>query len=168
MNTYKEVQRFDQWWLRLLLILILSIAVSPLIMDWDTLKLSRFEIASVILSILVILGLFLSFWYIFRLETKIDDNGITYRFFPFHIKSRFKAWKEIKSATVRKYNPIREYGGWGYRISFTKRKALTTKGNKGVQLYFNDGNELLIGTQFPEKIKEALDSYNIPVKSTLT
>ncbi|WP_442844752.1 hypothetical protein [Leeuwenhoekiella sp. H156] len=168
MNTYKEVQRFDQWWLRLLLVVILAIAISPLILDWDTLKLSRFEIASVILSILVILGLFLGFWYVFKLETSIDSKGITYRFFPFHIKSRFKSWEEIKSATVRKYNPIREYGGWGYRISFTKRKALNTKGNKGVQLYFKDGNELLLGTQHPEKIKEILDYYKIPVNSTLS
>ena len=130
MKTFKEIQRFDQWWLRLLLVVILAIAVSPLVLDWDNLKFSKFEIASVILSILVILGLFLGFWYIFKLETTIDEKGITYRFVPFHIKSRFKAWSEIKSAKIRKYNPIREYGGWGYRISFTKRKALTTKGRK--------------------------------------
>ncbi|MEH6659892.1 hypothetical protein [Leeuwenhoekiella marinoflava] len=162
MKSFNEVQRFDQWWLRLLLVVILAIAVSPLIMDWDTLKLSRFEIASVILSIFVILSLFLGFWYIFKLETTINEKGITYRFVPFHIKSRFKSWKEIKSATIRKYNPIREYGGWGYRISFTKRKALTTKGNRGIQLIFNDGNELLLGTQQPEKIAELFKQYNIP------
>ena len=167
MKTYKEIQRFDQWWLRLLLIIILCIAISPLVMDYDTLILSKFEIASVVLSILVILGLFLGFWYIFKLETSIDEEGITYRFVPFHIKSRFKSWKEIKSATIRKYNPIREYGGWGYRISFTKRKALNTKGNKGVQLIFSDGNELLIGTQHPEKIQAILDYYNIPVNSSV-
>jgi len=165
MKSFNEVQRFDQWWLRLLLVIILAIAVSPLIMDWDTLKLSRFEIASVILSILVILGLFLGFWYIFKLETTINEKGITYRFVPFHIKSRFKSWKEIKSATIRKYNPIREYGGWGYRISFTKRKALTTKGNRGIQLIFNDGNELLLGTQQPEKIMELFKQYNIPLNN---
>jgi len=165
MKSFNEVQRFDQWWLRLLLVIILAIAVSPLIMDWDTLKLSRFEVASVILSILVILGLFLGFWYIFKLETTINEKGITYRFVPFHIKSRFKSWKEIKSATIRKYNPIREYGGWGYRISFTKRKALTTKGNRGIQLIFNDGNELLLGTQQPEKIMEFFKKYNIPLKN---
>lgn len=165
MKSFNEVQRFDQWWLRLLLVIILAIAVSPLIMDWDTLKLSRFEIASVILSILVILGLFLGFWYIFKLETTINEKGITYRFVPFHIKSRFKSWKEIKSATIRKYNPIREYGGWGYRISFTKRKALTTKGNRGIQLIFNDGNELLLGTQQPEKIMELFKQYNFPLNN---
>ncbi|HAX16006.1 MAG TPA: hypothetical protein DIV44_04265 [Leeuwenhoekiella sp.] len=160
MKTFKEIQRFDQWWLRLLLVVILAIAVSPLVLDWDNLKFSKFEIASVILSILVILGLFLGFWYIFKLETTIDEKGITYRFVPFHIKSRFKAWSEIKSAKIRKYNPIREYGGWGYRISFTKRKALTTKGRKGLQLIFNDGNELLLGTQYPEKIEALLMHYS--------
>ena len=160
---FKEIQRFDQWWLRLLLIVILCIAISPLVMDYDTLILSRFELASVILSILVILGLFIGFWYIFKLETTIDETGVTYRFVPFHIKSRFRSWAERKSATVRKYNPIREYGGWGYRISFTKRKALTTKGNRGIQLVFQDGNELLLGTQHPDKIIAILKQYNIPI-----
>ncbi|WP_405325823.1 hypothetical protein [Leeuwenhoekiella sp. LLG6367-2.1] len=160
---FKEIQRFDQWWLRLLLIVILCIAISPLVMDYDTLILSRFELASVILSILVILGLFIGFWYIFKLETTFDETGVTYRFVPFHIKSRFRSWAEIKSATVRKYNPIREYGGWGYRISFTKRKALTTKGNRGIQLVFQDGNELLLGTQHPDKIIAILKQYNIPI-----
>ncbi|EAQ48005.1 hypothetical protein [Leeuwenhoekiella blandensis] len=161
MKTFKEIQRFDQWWLRLLLVVILAIAVSPIVLEWDTLDLSRYELASVILSILVVLALFLGFWYIFKLETTIDEKGITYRFVPFHIKSRFKSWQEIKSASIRKYHPIREYGGWGYRISFTKRKALTTKGKKGLQLVFQDGNELLLGTQHPEKIAQLLKHYNI-------
>ena len=161
MKTFKEIQRFDQWWLRLLLVVILAIAVSPIVMEWDTLDLSRYELASVILSILVVLALFLGFWYIFKLETTIDEKGITYRFVPFHIKSRFKSWQEKKSASIRKYHPIREYGGWGYRISFTKRKALTTKGKKGLQLVFQDGNELLLGTQHPEKIAQLLKHYNI-------
>ena len=161
MKTFKEIQRFDQWWLRLLLVVILAIAVSPIVMEWDTLDLSRYELASVVLSILVVLALFLGFWYIFKLETTIDEKGITYRFVPFHIKSRFKSRQEIKSASIRKYHPIREYGGWGYRISFTKRKALTTKGKKGLQLVFQDGNELLLGTQHPEKIAQLLKHYNI-------
>ena len=161
MKTFKEIQRFDQWWLRLLLVVILAIAVSPIVMEWDTLDLSRYELASVVLSILVVLALLLGFWYIFKLETTIDEKGITYRFVPFHIKSRFKSWQEIKSASIRKYNPIREYGGWGYRISFTKRKALTTKGKKGLQLVFQDGNELFLGTQHPEKIAQLLKHYNI-------
>ena len=161
MKTFKEIQRFDQWWLRLLLVVILAIEVSPIVLEWDTLDLSRYELASVILSILVVLALFLGFWYIFKLENNIDEKVITYRFVPFHYKSIFKSWQEIKSASIRKYHPIREYGGWGYRISFTKRKALTTKGKKGLQLVFQDGNELLLGTQHPEKIAQLLKHYNI-------
>ena len=70
MKTFKEIQRFDQWWLRLLLVVILAIAVSPIVLEWDTLDLSRYELASVVLSILVVLALFLGFWYIFKLETR--------------------------------------------------------------------------------------------------
>lgn len=159
MKVYKETQRFDQWWMRILLVIVLAFAVSPLVFQYDTLINSNVELMSVIVSILVLLAVFISFWFLFKLQTRIDERGITYRFFPFQRKERFKSWSEIESITIRKFNPIKEYGGWGYRISFTKKKALTIKGNKGIQIIFKNGNELLLGTQYPEKVEQFIKTY---------
>lgn len=88
-----------------------------------------------------------------RLETRIDHEGIHYRFLPFIPSWRKRLWPEIDSVSVRKYKPILEYGGWGIRISILgKGWALNVSGNKGLQLKKKRGGSLLIGTSRPEEL----------------
>ncbi len=67
--------------------------------------------------ILTLSGILVSvaFIFFFKLTTRIDEKGIHYQFFPFHFKLKKIAWSEITSATVRTYDPIGEYGGWGLK-----------------------------------------------------
>jgi hypothetical protein len=82
-----------------------------------------------------------------KLITRVDKDGITYHYRPF-LKSRHLKWPEIKSATVRKYNPIGEYGGWGLKAGWRRNnKAYNVWGNKGLQLELKNGERILIGTQ---------------------
>lgn len=93
---------------------------------------------------------------IFKLETKINSEGISYRFYPIQMSYRLIEWEEIKNAIIRKYKPIMEYGGWGIRVGlFGKGHAVNIKGNIGLQLELKNGNRLLIGTQKPEEMKRA-------------
>ena len=161
MKVYKEVQRFDQWWIRVLLLAVIAVAISPFILHYDTLINSRFELMSVIISILIILTVFLAFWFLFKLETQIDENGISYRFYPFQRRFRFSSWADMQQVTIRTYNPILEYGGWGYRISLHKKKALNIKGKIGIQIVFKNGKELLLGTQNPDAVNEMINKYHI-------
>ncbi|MBK9257378.1 MAG: hypothetical protein IPM42_18055 [Saprospiraceae bacterium] len=86
-------------------------------------------------------------FFVFRLDTRMDENGIRYKFFPIINKWRNISWDEINTAEVREYKPIREYGGWGIRYGFSG-KAYTTKGKTGLQLTLKNGNKnILIGTQ---------------------
>ena len=93
---------------------------------------------------------------LFKLETKINSEGISYRFYPIQIGYRLIDWEDIHKASIRKYKPIKEYGGWGIRVGlFGKGQAVTIKGNIGLQLELKNGHRLLIGTQKPEEIKRA-------------
>jgi hypothetical protein len=56
---------------------------------------------------------------------------------------------------IRKYRPVLEYGGWGYRI-FGNKRAFNISGDMGLQLEFTDKSKLLIGTSQPEALAEAL------------
>ncbi|MGB3774004.1 MAG: hypothetical protein WA951_01995 [Leeuwenhoekiella sp.] len=159
MKVFKETQRFDQWWLRILLLAALSVAISPLFFEYDTIIGSRSELTSVITSVVIIVALFLTFWFLFKLETRIDEQGISYRYLPFHRKSRSRTWDKIRSIHVRKYNPILEYGGWGYRIGLRKKRALNVKGNMGIQIIYKNGRQLLLGTQRPQDAEAIIGSY---------
>ena len=59
-------------------------------------------------------------------------------------------------AYVRKYSPIAEFGGWGYRISFNGGPAYNIAGNMGLQIVFVSGKKLLIGTQQATAMSDAL------------
>lgn len=86
-----------------------------------------------------------------KLETRIDNEGINIRYTPFHAEWKNYSWNAIKSCEIKRYDPLNDYGGWGIR-----RRAYNVSGNEGLLLRFTDGNHLLIGTQKPEKLKQAL------------
>lgn len=148
---FTEKQRFTQWWLWLLLSAVMIYTTYSFFEDrqyFSTLELAL----SFLISILVII-LFL----VIRLETKIDEQGVSVRFFPFQITFRYYPWRNIKKAYVRKYSPLTEYGGWGIRQGlFGKGKAYNVKGNQGLQIILNDEKKVLIGTQKFEEMGEFL------------
>ena len=111
---------------------------------------------SLIPALLIVLFLLL------RLDTKVDAEGVHYRFFPFQINYKLKKWDEIENAYVRQYKPIYEYGGWGIR-GWGKDKARNVSGNMGLQLDLKNGDKLLIGTQKGEEMEKAVEGY-FPVK----
>lgn len=96
-----------------------------------------------------------------KLETKINQQGIYVKFYPFHLKFKFINWNEIDRVFIREYSPITEYGGWGLRISLSGNgKAYNVSGNKGLQIVFKNGNKLLIGTNKQEELNLIVNQLN--------
>ena len=90
-----------------------------------------------------------------KLVTLINKDGIFVRFYPIQLKQKSFLWDEIEQVYVRKYNPVLEYGGWGYRLGFSN-KAYNVSGNIGLQLVLKNGQKMLIGTNRPEELTEVL------------
>jgi hypothetical protein len=100
------------------------------------------------------------FWLIIKmkLEVKVTDEEIIYRFKPIIFKEKVISKNLIESYEVRKYNAIREYRGYGIRMGFRKwGKAFNVSGNIGMQLYLKGGKKILFGTQRPDAFKHAMD-----------
>ena len=156
---FSETQYFRQWWVWMLLI---GVSVLPLYgiyrqiilgEPWGTNPVSN---AGLLIFAAFILLLFLLFINM-RLVTVIREDGIYYRFYPFHTSMKFIAWEETDKLYLRKYKPLKEYGGWGLRYGFGKKgRAVNVSGNKGLQIEFKNGNKLLIGTQKPRKMDHIL------------
>jgi hypothetical protein len=115
--------------------------------------------------VLVLVELFLLLLLVFlisiKLKTRITDTGIYYRFIPFQFKETLIEWHELKDAYVRTYDSFNEYGGWGIRTGTNKTgRAINTSAssNQGLQLHYNDGKLLLIGTRRPDEIQLILDA----------
>jgi hypothetical protein len=162
-TLFKETQRFNQKWIIVLvsipLVLTLWVIVKQVILgepfgdnpapDW------------VLWLSLLVPVLIIAFIFSLTLNTRIDKDGICYRFSPVQRHKRWIKWGEVKDAYVRKYKPITEYGGWGFRSGGRSGKALNTSGNMGLQIVFKDGKRLLLGTNKPEELERVLGKMDI-------
>ena len=161
MKVFKEEQRFRQVWLMVLLGFSLLVPVGLIINEYikDNTSMTTNEFLGSLIGIIASVLLI----FIFKLSTRIDEKGIHYQFFPFHFSMKTLLWSEITKAEVRTYDPIGEYGGWGLRYSFNKKKsnALNVSGDIGIQLTLKNGKKLLIGTQKKEAVSRVLKTYNL-------
>ena len=152
MLEFNETQRFTQWWLWLILIGVWASMVYSFVTAPPQTNVAAF----VSFGIGILLPLL--FWQM-KLTTRITEDGIYVRFFPFHFKEKFFPWETITSSYVRTYSPLMEYGGWGIKYSFKGNGLVyNTAGNVGLQLYFKEGEPVLIGTQKGDEIKQVLAS----------
>lgn len=161
MKVFKEEQRFRQVWLMVLLGFSLLVPVGLIIREYikDNTSMTTNEFLGSLIGIIASVLLI----FIFKLSTRIDEKGIHYQFFPFHFSMKTLLWSEITKAEVRTYDPIGEYGGWGLRYSFNKKKgnAVNVSGDIGIQLTLKNGKKLLIGTQKKEAVSRVLKTYNL-------
>lgn len=156
---FVERQKFKQWWLWLILLgvnlLVLGGVYQQIIRGQPFGDKPASDSGLVLTAGLVLL--FTLFFMNFRLDTQIRKDGIYVRFFPFHFSFRYYSWQRISKAFIRTYNPVTEYGGWGIRFGiFGKGKAFNVSGNQGLQLEFDNSKKLLIGTNKPIELAEAL------------
>lgn len=156
-TLFYEKQRFTQWWIWAILIgingLVLYGIIQQLILNKPFGTNPADDMGLLMIAALCILSL--AVFYSFKLETYIKSDGVHVRFYPFHLKFKHHKWTDIKKAYVRKYSPLKEFGGWGVRFG-NKGNALNMSGNQGLQLEFADRKNLLIGTQRPDEIKDVL------------
>lgn len=165
MKIFLEEQRFARLWLHIVLIVSFMI---PLIMITIELLQANGKNNEAQVSLFVLVGAFILIYGIIlsmKLTFRIDENGIYYRFIPFHFSDRFLPWNEISKAYVRKYNAIYEYGGWGLRMGFFRKRgsAINVSGNMGLQLELKNGKKLLIGTQKEAEVERVLKTYQSKV-----
>lgn len=154
---FEESQKFNQWWMILFFIFFNFFVLSSIFNLFSNDTFGENRIVAIIFALIILLVdyLLLSM----KLNTKIYKEYILIKFFPF-IRNKKIYFSEIESFEIRKYNPIREYGGWGYRIGiFGKGIAYNIKGNMGLQLIYKNKKKLLIGTQKPEELKQVLSNH---------
>lgn len=157
-QLYRETQYFRQLWLWALVLLISLLSLygvfQQLILGIPFGNNPAPDSVMVVLAIVFGIGLPL-FMYTTNLTTEVRSDGIHIRFFPFHLSFRKIATEEIRGFEACTYSPIKDYGGWGIRFG-RKGKAYNVSGNRGVQLELSNGKHLLIGSQKPEELAEAL------------
>lgn len=149
-TKFKEQQKFTQWWLWVVLVVIGCLPIIGIYKQLITgAKFGSKPMSNTELSLvsLLVFGVIILFW-IIKLETKINTNEVKMRFFPF-IKKEVLC-KDIKSAKVVNYGFV---GGWGIRLWTAYGTVYNIKGNKGLAIELFNGEKFLIGTQKENELK---------------
>jgi hypothetical protein len=99
-----------------------------------------------------------------RQTTTVSADALTVRFGAFYATRIPLA--DIARAEAVLYRPVREYGGWGIR-GFGRRRALNTRGDRGVLVTRRDGSTILVGSQKPRELLTALAHAGVPTEDRL-
>ena len=165
--VFREVQRFAQWWIWLIVIAVAGIAWFSVIVQLfmgDPFGEYLFR-DTLVLVIWVLVGILLPLLFVFAsLVIEVRRDALYYRFVPFHRSFHRIDYLDIESCEARTYRPVREYGGWGIRCSASRGKAYNVKGDRGVQLVFTDGRRLLLGSQLADELASAINKARLKVE----
>ena len=111
-----------------------------------------------------VLALILALLLGMRLTTRVDRGAVSMRL-GFLYSTRVPL-SEILRAEAVAYRPLRDYGGWGVR-GFGRRRAINVRGNRGVLLIRTDGSSLLVGSQRPRDLLNALARAGVTTEDRL-
>lgn len=147
MTKFREQQRFPLWAELILAVPFLGIGLGMLQPDvrqdapWG-----MFAALAAAIGLLYLL--------LFRMTTEVDEQEIRVHFgyIPSY-RWRLPLDQVVKAMAVE-YDPIREYGGWGIRG--IPVRALNARGRLGVLLTLPNGRTMLIGSQRPDLLLQAL------------
>lgn len=88
-----------------------------------------------------------------RLHLIVNEEGIKYRFFPFHLKPHKIYWFEVEEAQLNTFSALSEFGGWGIRYNFFfGTKAFIAKSGTGLFLKIKDGRKRMFSISEPEQL----------------
>lgn len=170
---FEEVQSFRQspWLLMLISVTCFALTIPflyglywQLIMGepWGNKPMSNAGLVGTSVSVFVLMGLILWLIYNIKLHTRIDEQGLHFRFFPNQWR-----WQSIMPREIEKYESkvlgFFKTGGRGFhRNSISKFKAMTIKGNHVIEIKVSNGYLYRLGTQDPASFERAMKKMMNP------
>jgi hypothetical protein len=155
--VHREVQYFRQWWLWLLIAVMVlptwSIFIRQIIFGHPVGSTPAPDLVVWILLGVIGLGIPLLF-VMMRMVVEVHHDRIIIRYIP--IWRRTVAMTDVLAAEAVTYRPIREFTGWGIRWRPGWGWAYSVDGNRGLRVDLRDGSHLMIGSRAPEPLAEAV------------
>ena len=157
-RIFKEEQTYRGTWVMYLILMLelpTLILVSVVMFTSDTAD--KQEGMIVLTAVFSVMALVMGLIFNIKLETRVDEKGIHYKYFPF-VKWRLIENHEIREAGVISFSPLTDHGGWGIKGNKT-RKAYTVIGDSGLSIDLGEKKKILIGTQKPKELSEFIENW---------
>lgn len=152
MKVYEEQQRFNQWWLWLIVLgLLVFMAFAFLQQVLLGTPVGEQNMSNWTLAFFFIF--FLAFTFTLSrliLRTEIDKEKIHFNYGPFG-KHTYR-WEEIRKVQVIDYGMV----GYGFRKTRDHGTVYNVRGRQGLEITFKEDKKVTIGTQKPEQLRQFL------------
>lgn len=147
---FTENQRFNQWWLWLLLV---ASSATPIIIMYK--EYTNDTVSSNNLWALIIIFLAIILFAVLRMKTVVTKENIRITQYPF-------VWKTINLSDIDTMKVINYgfVGGWGIRFWTKYGTVYNVRGNKGLHIKLKNGKQLVIGTQKPQELEKVVAQLN--------
>lgn len=141
-----------------LLINILAVSGMPYFTGDNPEPMTNVEVALTFSAIGLVIAVAMIIFFGSKIEVKISNEGIRYRYPVFVRKEKFIPRSEIATVFVGKYHPLLEYGGWGWRVKrFGNKRAYNVSGNKGLKVILTNGKQIVFGTLREAEMRDAVN-----------
>ncbi|WP_100012768.1 DUF6141 family protein [Lentibacillus sediminis] len=158
---YREVQRFRQVWIWVLVMLEAAIFwygfIQQIVFGIPFGNKPAPDAIMVFLWLLFGIGFPVLMLWVTKLVTEVRRDGLYIRFTPFHRRWRIFLYKDIREDKVITYSPLGRFGGWGLRINMHGETAYTMSGKQGIRLRLKY-EKIVVGSENPDELKEAMDA----------
>jgi len=173
-HIYYETQKQKGAIVWLLLLALVVISFSLILVkynEWENIQ-NKFSQQDLIIMGSLISAMFVGLFFLFkniRMETRVENNGISFRYPPFKNSFEKIDLAHISDFEVSEYSPLKEYGGWGYKKPGkprNKNTAYSISGKTALKIKLKNGNIILLGTQRKDALIYALrtlkeENYNV-------
>lgn len=100
--------------------------------------------------------IFLILFYVFlnrsKLVTEVLPGELTFKLLGRRYTIPLKG---VQSVSIVNFDPVRDWGGYGRRQN-SRGRAYIAGGNRGVELAFNIGGVVVVGTEHPDELAKVL------------
>ncbi|PMD99258.1 hypothetical protein BWI97_02330 [Siphonobacter sp. BAB-5405] len=153
--VYQETQKMTQAWIWLPLLAIMAMWVAAMIhvvIGGNDLNGSTISTPALLALGSIPVSLLMLFYFI-SLKTVVVGDVLEIQFSPF-VTERIRPNEVVRTELIT-------YGfiGYGYRFSKQYGTVFNAKGSTGVLIYKNRGEKVLIGTQQPEALQQAIQKW---------
>jgi hypothetical protein len=165
---FEEVQRFrDNRWIWAFLVFMTLTIFAPIGIGmhhqfvlgepWGNEPMSDNGFITLLIFVFFAWGSALFILITMKLETRIDESGIHYRFFPLKPSWRVITPGEISAFTFEKKYKLFDSGRIGHHYNFFKnQRSFKIFGGKHIAITKAEGSRLLLGTQNLEAMEWAM------------
>lgn len=94
------------------------------------------------------------------LHLRMNPEGIHYKLFPFVVSEKTIPWGEVEKVVFRKIHPLTDFGGWGYRRSFSGKRGYIMKEGPAMEIHFKARSyQLVLTLNDAAKAKSVADKF---------